>query len=697
MILYDYQNRLFELYRAAQDPRPLLVLPPGGGKTLVGLSCVRDEQFIWAAHRRELLDQAEKAAFRLGMPPILTVTVQGLLTMPVKPRGRLVFDECVTGDTIVGGKPAREVTVGDLVESWNGSKIVRRQVTHVFRNTAATLRTLYVGNVWLTITDAHPIWIEGKGYVEGGDVRVGDLCRVQAADGDRRQRQVPKDVLNVLSTKGLVPYDVEHQSSSCVGPDETEQSDGRSKSPKTNAENSSQDWPYAENAGRKRDRPYRTSEAIVRGSWIGLDSGVCIVDRSRLQEARLTHALQDRSCEVESPLGNRDRRWQSCGTSEMGAGCQEGSILDLARVDRIEVHERGSDGTFGGRCPDSIVYNFEVAGEHNFLANGILTHNCHHGIADEWSKLLEFYPHMLGLTATPENAKGIGLGSVFTSIHVGASFKELIGLGRLVPIEVIAPSKLLKAGQIAQHPVKAYQQHCLGEKAILFAPNVAAAMQYAVDFKAAGIPAAYVHGEMPRKERDRVIADYCAGRYRVLTNALLLTEGFDDPGTSVVIVARGCSTPGTWIQTTMRCGRAHPSKSRGLVLDLRGVSHVHGDPCEDRIYSLEGRGIRRKAELVDARYCQVCGALWTGLTCEECGNVIEPPTPPRVVNAKLEKRVYLPRASEEDKINRLAGLIAEGAKKGYKANWPAVRFQILYGTWPNTAQKQAAYAKLRTK
>jgi superfamily II DNA or RNA helicase len=413
MHLFDYQRRLVELYRAATDPRPLLVLPPGGGKTFTGLECVRGtERVIWAAHRTELLQQADRQAAALGIP-ILTMTIQGLLSMPQKPQGLFVWDEA------------------------------------------------------------------------------------------------------------------------------------------------------------------------------------------------------------------------------------------------------------------------------------------HHSVAEEWSELLKYYPRMLGLTATPENSKGVGLGAVYTSIHVGASFKELIELGRLVPIEVIAPNKLLKAGQVAQHPVKAYQQHTPGEKAILFAPNVATAMQYAIDFKNAGISAAYVHGEMGKRERERIIADYCVGRYLVLTNALLLTEGFDDPPTSVVIIARGCSTPGTWIQTTMRCGRSFTGKSRGTVLDLRGVSHVHGDPTEERIYSLTGRGIRRKVDLVDARYCQVCGALWSGLTCEECGNVIEPPTPPKVVNAKLEKRVYLPKATEADKVQRLAMLIVEAKKKGYKDNWPGVRFKILYGAWPSVVQKNAAYAKLK--
>lgn len=315
----------------------------------------------------------------------------------------------------------------------------------------------------------------------------------------------------------------------------------------------------------------------------------------------------------------------------------------------------------------------------------------HHAIAEEWSELGKYYPKVLGLTATPENSKGVGLGAFFTSIYVGATFKELIELGRLVPIEVIAPSKLLKPGQVAQHPVKAYQEHTPGEKAILFAPSVAAAIAYAEDFNAAGISAAYVHGEMSKAQRERIISDYCNNKYKVLTNALILGEGFDDPATSVVIMARGCSTPGTWIQTTLRCGRISPGKSRGRVLDLRGVSHTHGDPTEDRIYSLEGRGIRRKVDLVDARYCLICGALWSGSTCEECGNILAPLTPPKVVNAKLAPRVYLPQATHEEKCAKLARLIMEGKQKGWKANAAFVRYRVLFGTYPGHPERNRAW------
>jgi len=46
-------------------------------------------------------------------------------------------------------------------------------------------------------------------------------------------------------------------------------------------------------------------------------------------------------------------------------------------VDRVEVLEPGSDGRYGGLCPDGHVYNIEVARTHTYLvADGVVAHNC---------------------------------------------------------------------------------------------------------------------------------------------------------------------------------------------------------------------------------------------------------------------------------------------------------------------------------
>jgi Rad3-related DNA helicase len=46
-------------------------------------------------------------------------------------------------------------------------------------------------------------------------------------------------------------------------------------------------------------------------------------------------------------------------------------------VDGVEVLEPGGDGTFGGVCPDGLVYNLAVDDTNTYVANGVVVHNCH--------------------------------------------------------------------------------------------------------------------------------------------------------------------------------------------------------------------------------------------------------------------------------------------------------------------------------
>ena len=64
------------------------------------------------------------------------------------------------------------------------------------------------------------------------------------------------------------------------------------------------------------------------------------------------------------------------GGVEISGPPQNGG-LEFSRVDRVEILERGSGSGFEQVCPDGMVYNFEVEGNNNYFANGVLVHNCH--------------------------------------------------------------------------------------------------------------------------------------------------------------------------------------------------------------------------------------------------------------------------------------------------------------------------------
>jgi hypothetical protein len=63
-------------------------------------------------------------------------------------------------------------------------------------------------------------------------------------------------------------------------------------------------------------------------------------------------------------------------------GSTEGRGSPGTRVDRVEILERGCDGTFGDMCPDGFVYNLEVEGTHTYFAEAVLVHNCHEYATD---------------------------------------------------------------------------------------------------------------------------------------------------------------------------------------------------------------------------------------------------------------------------------------------------------------------------
>ena len=83
-------------------------------------------------------------------------------------------------------------------------------------------------------------------------------------------------------------------------------------------------------------------------------------------------------------------------------------------MDSVQVHEPGCDDGYGSLCPDGYVYNLEVEGNHNYFANGINVHNCHH-VSGSPTTVTMYYRvlnnlrarHKYGLSATVHRADGL--------------------------------------------------------------------------------------------------------------------------------------------------------------------------------------------------------------------------------------------------------------------------------------------------
>lgn len=91
-----------------------------------------------------------------------------------------------------------------------------------------------------------------------------------------------------------------------------------------------------------------------------------------------------------------------------------------------------------------------------------------------------------------------------------------------------------------------------------------------------GVPAACVTGETPKAERRKVLNDFKAGRLRALTNANVLTTGFDYPDIDLIAMLRPTMSASLYVQMAGRGMRIKSHTDHCLVLDFAGVVQAHG-------------------------------------------------------------------------------------------------------------------------
>ena len=87
--------------------------------------------------------------------------------------------------------------------------------------------------------------------------------------------------------------------------------------------------------------------------------------------------------------------------------------------------------------------------------------------------------------------------------------------------------------------------------------------------KKKGIMSEVVSADTPKSERERIIADFKAGRIKVVANAATLTTGFDYPELDTVVMARATMSLSLWYQIVGRAIRPSPGKL-GWIVDLCG-------------------------------------------------------------------------------------------------------------------------------
>jgi len=379
-------------------------------------------------------------------------------------------------------------------------------------------------------------------------------------------------------------------------------------------------------------------------------------------------------------------------------------LIDQAR-DRADMQLNGT----ADRLMVATVQGLAVGKEYP-AADLVVWDESHHASASapHWYQVAEHYADSwrLGLTATPQRGDGSPLGDVFGEMVVAAEYSELIEGGWLVPCKVLRPERQLKGTELAQDPVDAWMAMAPDRQGFLFGGRVAECHEYASRLREAGITAEVIAGDTPSQDRDRHLRDFRAGKVQVLCSVYVLTEGVDVPAAEVCMLARGCQHAGTYLQMAGRVLRPSPGKTEALLLDLTGVSWVHGLPTDDREYALDGRAIKTKgqaeaeAEAEEALgdreitiYSMELLEVYAGSQTPKAAKVAEWS---RLVGVARDRRWSLdwagreyaklfdgpPPASMDEKAETMRSLRIRASEKGYKKGWASHRYRAAFGVWP---------------
>lgn len=333
-------------------------------------------------------------------------------------------------------------------------------------------------------------------------------------------------------------------------------------------------------------------------------------------------------------------------------------------------------------------------------ADLVILDECHHFAADEWGALPAAYGKdvtIIGATATPERADGRPLNHLFEHMVVVAQPAELVASGDLVPCTTYRPSRIQRKGKLAQLPVDAYVGAGLrGKKCVVFASNVSEAAEFLAQFKAKGIDGRVVHGKLPEATRDAYLSEFASGRVKVLVNVYVLTEGWDCPDVDVVIMARKCGSQSMMMQAVGRGLRRATGKTTCHFFDLCGITHLLGDPLEDKVFSLDGEGIKRKGAVAPERYCRVCKAIL--VEGEQCGCGADNELAIATASGdSLEKFARIRTDDDGQRSTRLAKWMTESVRRGNKWQASLYRYRGAYGGPPSSeiVSKAMALAGLK--
>ena len=224
----------------------------------------------------------------------------------------------------------------------------------------------------------------------------------------------------------------------------------------------------------------------------------------------------------------------------------------------------------------------------------IVIDEAHHALSESYKKVIDYFDSakLLGVTATPDRGDLKNLGEVFESLAYEYSLPRAIKDGYLspikaltIPLEIDLSSVKQQTGDfaagdlgtaldpyldaIADEMVK----NASDRKIVVFLPLIETSKKFTRILNSKGFKAVEVNGQS--KDREEKLRDFDNGKYNVLCNSMLLTEGWDCPSVDCVVVLRPTKVRALYSQMVGRGTRLYPGKEELLILDFLWHSEKH--------------------------------------------------------------------------------------------------------------------------
>lgn len=224
----------------------------------------------------------------------------------------------------------------------------------------------------------------------------------------------------------------------------------------------------------------------------------------------------------------------------------------------------------------------------------IIIDEAHHAVTDGYRRILDHFgsARVLGVTATPDRGDMRNLGEVFDSLAFEYKLTDAIKEGYLcrilaqtVPLKLDISSVAISGGDYAvgdlgtaldpylEQIAAEMEARCKDRKTVVFLPLIKTSQKFRDLLNSHGFRAAEVNGQSA--DRRQVLEDFDAGKYNVLCNSMLLTEGWDCPGVDCVVVLRPTKVRSLYSQMVGRGTRLCEGKKDLLLLDFLWMTDRH--------------------------------------------------------------------------------------------------------------------------